>query len=95
MNLINKSELKYVYNWRPIPNDDSRISGAPDSTLFNKNEGYEVLYLINKFAEIHSINEKETLYKIEKLIRIVLPGNLRNQLHVLEWLEITFREGIQ
>jgi hypothetical protein len=87
MNLLNRSELKYAYNWRPIPDDDPRISGSPDKTLFTRKEGYEVLYIINVFADRYSLKEIETGHKIEELIQKELPGNFRCQLHVIEWLE--------
>jgi hypothetical protein len=32
--------------------DNPKISGVPDSTLFNRNEGYEVLYLINRMTQV-------------------------------------------
>ena len=87
MSLLYRMDLKYNYNWRPIPSEDPRISGTSDSTLFNRNEGFEVLYIINLFAEKHGIDQKETGFKIEKLIKEQLPLNLRNQNHVTEWLE--------
>lgn len=87
MNLLNRSELKYNYNWKPIPDDDPRLSGLPDKTLFNKKEGHEVLYLINSFAERYSLKKIETGQKIEELIQKELPGNFRCQIHVMEWLE--------
>jgi hypothetical protein len=87
MTLLNRSELKYTYNWKPIPENDPRFSGEPDTTLFNKKEGYEVLYLINVLVEKYSLEKIEAGPKIEELIREKLPGNLRNQLHVIQWLE--------
>jgi hypothetical protein len=87
MNLLSKADLNYFYNWRPIPDWDSRISGCTDTTLFDRNEGLEVLYLINTFSEKHGISHKVTGLQIEKLIKETLPVNLRNQIHVMEWLE--------
>ena len=54
MALMTKSDLEYDdYSWTAYGDDDPEVTGEPDSTLFNRNEGYEVLYLINKMAEIH------------------------------------------
>jgi hypothetical protein len=94
MSLLYKGDLKNHYNWRPIPNEDSRISGISDNTLFNRNEGFEVLYIINSFAEKYGIERKETGLQIEKLISEKLPSNLRNQIHVMEWLEKNVEEYI-
>ena len=69
MNLLVKSDLEYTYSWTAIDGDDPKISGIPDNTLFNRNEGYEDLYLINKFANIHSLNQKKSGKKIEKMIK--------------------------
>jgi hypothetical protein len=92
MSLLYRSDLHYFYNWRPIPVGDSRISGSYDTTLFDRNEGLEVLYLINTFADSHGIKQKETGLRIEKLIKETLPVNLRNQIHVMEWLEEYFMQ---
>ena len=87
MFLFSRSDLKFLYNWKPIPNDDPRISGTPGTTLFNRNEGFEMLYLINTFAEKHGILEKDICSQIEKSIKKELPLNLRSQIHVIEWLD--------
>jgi hypothetical protein len=92
MSLLFRVDLKYQYNWKPIPSDDSRISGISDTTLFDRNEGFEVLYLINSFADKHGIEQKETGVYIEKLIKEELPLILRNQIHVMEWLEKYMKE---
>ena len=95
MSLLFKIDLKYSYNWKPIPNEDSRISGISDTTLFDRNEGFEVLYVINSFAEKNGIERKETGLHIEKLIKENLPLNLRNQIHVMEWLEENMKEMVK
>lgn len=52
MALMNKGDLVYNdYSWAAYGKDDPKIAGEPDSTLFNRKEGYEVLYFINKIAE--------------------------------------------
>jgi len=95
MSLLNKIDLKYHYNWKPIPTEDSRISGISDTTLFDRNEGLEVLYLINAFADKHGITYKETGLIIERLIKETLPLNLRNQIHVMEWLNENMKEMVK
>jgi hypothetical protein len=94
MFLLNRSQLKYSYHWKPIPNSDPRVSGIPDTTLFNKNEGFEVLFLINKFAEKYSLDNLEYGYKIEDLIRIEVPSKYRSQIHVFGWLEENIKKII-
>ncbi|PLX08446.1 MAG: hypothetical protein C0596_06205 [Marinilabiliales bacterium] len=65
MALISKSDLYYkYYSWTASSGDDPKITGTPDSTLLNRNEGYEILYFINKFAELHSLKNKSSAIRI-------------------------------
>jgi hypothetical protein len=84
---IRKTNLRYSYNWRPIPEDDPRISGEPDSTLFNRNEGLEILYIINEYREKYGLSDLYQCEFLERTIKEVVPRNLRSQIHVFEWLE--------
>jgi hypothetical protein len=84
---INRDNLKYSYNWRPIPEDDPRISGEPDTTLFNKNEGLEILYILNKYRDKYGLADLPQFQNLERIIKEVVPGNCRSQIHVFEWLE--------
>lgn len=88
MGLLEKSDLlfKNEYSWNALKGDDPRITGEPDYTLFNRNEGYEVLYLINKLAEKHSLQKKTSGHKIENMIRLHLPAEIRKQENVMEWI---------
>lgn len=82
-----KTNLQYNhYSWTALPGDNPKISGVPDSTLFNRNEGYEVLYLINKIMDSQSWVNVATGQKIEKMIRTGLPGDVRGQKNVVEWI---------
>lgn len=62
------------YSWKAMLGDDPKISGVPDSTLFNRNEGYEVLYLIKKIMDSQSWVNVATGQKIEKMFKTGLPG---------------------
>ena len=57
MGLIQKSDLvfKNEYSWNALEGDDPRITGESDSTLFSRNEGCEVFYLIITFFKYHLI----------------------------------------
>lgn len=87
MTLINKSDLLYTYSWTAIGDDDPKKTGKPDSTLLSRNEGYEVLHFINRFAEKHSFKSKESALKTEKMIREYLPGDVRSHKNVTSWLQ--------
>lgn len=87
MALITKSDLYYKdYSWTTILGDNPKMTGQPDSTLLNRKEGYEILYFINKIAEIHDLKQLRSAIKIEKMIRNELPGNVRSQENIRKWI---------
>lgn len=75
------------YSWTAIKGDDPRISGKPDSTMFNRHEGYEVLYLINALVKEWNLSQKSSGQKMEKMIRLKLPANIRSQENVRIWIK--------
>lgn len=87
MDLLSKSDLKYKYSWTAYQDDDPKVTGSPDSTRFNRKEGYEVLYLINKFAAKHKLKQKVSGHKIEKMLHEALPGTIQGQENVMAWLK--------
>ncbi|WP_119790361.1 hypothetical protein [Flavobacterium anhuiense] len=88
MGIITKSDLYYNdYSWTAIKRDDPRVSGEPDSTLLSRKEGYEVLYFINKFSEIHNFKNKDSAIKVEKMIRNEVPSDIRSQSNIKIWIE--------
>ncbi|MGR2704613.1 hypothetical protein [Vibrio campbellii] len=86
MALIKKSDLQYNYSWTTIPGDSSRVTGKPDSTRFSRNEGYEVLYLINTLASEWNFKKVASALKIERLINDHLPSNIQSQEKVKQWI---------
>lgn len=87
MSSFGKSDLKYKYTWTTTGGDNPKLVGEPDSSLFNRNEGYEVLYLLNKFMEKHNLKQKSSFLKAERMINEDLPSNVRSQANVMKWLE--------
>lgn len=81
-----KSDLKLSYFWTTTPGD-SKLTGEPDSSLFNKHEGYEVLYLANHLSFVSTVEE---LHKFEDLIRNYLPSDIRSQINVKNWIIINW-----
>lgn len=93
MGLIQKSDLEYDdYSWTTYGDDDPEITGSPDSTLLNRKEGYEVLYLVNKFSEKHNFKNKASALKAEMMIHEYLPGEIRAQTKVMKWLQDNWDE---
>lgn len=86
MGLLQKGDLTHTYSWTAISPDDPKITGKPDSTFLNRNEGYEVLAFINSFAAINEFKQKVSGLKVERLIKKHLPGDTRSHANVTKWL---------
>ncbi|EGQ7789050.1 hypothetical protein QTU67_001442 [Vibrio cholerae] len=84
---FNKSDMKYNdYSWTVYGNDDPKVRGVPDSTLFSRKEGYEVLYMVNKVLDKKGLSSSLSGQKAEKMIHDHLPGTTRSQKNVFDWL---------
>jgi len=86
---INKEDLVFSdYRWNALPVDDPKITGKPDSTRFNRHEGYEMLYFINKMDELYKmIATKADAKKLEYMLHEELPSTIINQEDVQDWVE--------
>ena len=95
---IEQSELVFEkgYSWEAeYVGDDSRITGEPDKTLLNRQEGYEVLYFVNKYLKKKGLKRKDSAERIEKMIKDC-PGHLRSQENVYNWIAenwLTWKEN--
>lgn len=94
MSLLQKSDLAYKYSWTAINGDDPKVTGKPDSTFLNREEGYEVLPFINRFANEHDFKNKSSGLKVECLIKEFLPGNIRSHANVKKWLVDNWKKFI-
>ena len=86
MALLQRSDLAYQYKWTHEKQDNPHIVGFPDNKLLDRNEGYEVLPYINKFAEKYKLTTKALGRKVEIMIHDNLPGSIRGQAHIEQWL---------
>jgi hypothetical protein len=86
MPVITASGLNYTYPPGTTARDDPKLTGNPDHSLFNRHEKHEMLYLLNKFAEKHSLN-LASAQKAERMIHTGLPSDTRSQANVVAWLE--------
>jgi hypothetical protein len=88
MKYFTKSDLKNSYSWKAREEGDNpNITGHPDKDLLDRNEGYEVLYFINKCAKDNNwaANNKAPGHKLERMLRDV-PGHLRSHTNIYNWL---------
>jgi len=88
MILFSRRNLHYSdYTWSTYAPNDSHVNGKPDETSFNKEEGSEVVYLINKLMILWDYRFANTGNKMEKLIHDQLPADINKQMDVLVWVK--------
>jgi hypothetical protein len=77
MILFSRRNLHYSdYKWSNYLQHDPRVNGKPDDTIFNKEEGNEVVYLINKLMSLWDYR---------------LPPEISKQEEVQEWLKANLK----
>lgn len=86
MPLLTKSDLQFTYSWTAVSPDDPKYTGKPDSTELNRGEGYEVLEFINVFAARSNWKQKASGLKLERMIHLYLPSNVRSHAKIKEWV---------
>ena len=71
------------YKWNAqADHDNPYYTGGADHTQFNRTEGYEVLYFINRW-ENHDLT---TYQKVEKMIRYDVPSSIRTHKEIAAWI---------
>jgi hypothetical protein len=89
MTLFSKRNLHYAdYAWSAYPHNDPHINGKPDDTPFNRTEGNEVVYLVNRLMIQWDYRFANTGNKIEKLIHDKLPADILQQEEVQDWVKL-------
>lgn len=85
MILFSRRNLHYSdYKWTSYVQNDPRVNGRPDDTVFNKEEGNEMVYLINRLMIVWDYRFSNTGNKMEKLIR---PAEITKQEDIQAWLK--------
>lgn len=75
----------YHYNWSENAGDNSRLRGEPDHSLFNRSEGYEVLYIINNILIKKGLTSIGSGNKAERLLREKLASKNYTQIEVISF----------
>lgn len=83
---MKKSDLIYKYAWTAYGGDNPKITGEPDSTQLNRNEGYEILYFIKKCMEKWDLKQISSGKKIEEMIKNHVPSDIRKQSDIKSWI---------
>ena len=61
---IKSSDLKYEYSKKATGGDNPKFTGKPDSALFNREEEYEVIPMLNKVLEVD--------YTVEEAMKLII-----------------------
>ncbi len=86
MGVFTRNDLvKQTYTWSADKGDNPKLKGEPDSSLLNRSEGYEVLYMINKIMVSKGLSTVSSGQKIEKMIHAT-PSDQRSQVNVKNWI---------
>jgi len=94
MDTFGKNDLIYDYSWSDYNKDDPRVSGVPDSTPFNKNEGEEIVYLINYLSEHLAWSVEEFGAKVERLLHEHLPEDEISQKETIQWIKKNWKTQV-
>ncbi|MFN2104385.1 MAG: hypothetical protein ACK2UJ_05890, partial [Candidatus Promineifilaceae bacterium] len=74
-----------AYSWTAREGDDPKKRRA-DAIMFNRKEGYEVRLMIQKICNTFGFMSEEDVKRVEAVIANELPGNVRSQENVYNWL---------
>lgn len=77
------------YEWQAGDGDDSK-SIKHDAIMFNRKQGYEVIRMIQKVANHFGYESEADVKRIADVIATELPGNVRSQENVFNWLKEYF-----
>jgi hypothetical protein len=78
------------YSWTSTPGL-TPYNGQPSRRLFDRDNGDQVLFIINFFeAEINSLSLREA-QRIEDMIMNELPLSAKSEISVLNWLKESFK----
>lgn len=77
------------YIWQ---NDQHLYEGLPSRRIFDKDNGNQVLFLINHYASFDNTFARSQLQLIEDLLRAELPLEAKSEITVFKWM---MQQGIK
>lgn len=93
MALIKKGDLKHDYSWPSESPGDSPKEA--DSNLFDRENGKEVLSVINEYADRRNITDKKEALKIETELHNNLSKDITTQRGAMDWLDSIFAKDTE
>ena len=86
MSTFTRGDMQYSYRWTARPEDNPNFRRGSDYMNFNREEGYEVLYVINHFLDSKNLKSAASGQKAERLIHHKLPSRVFTHTELYEWL---------
>ena len=82
-----KNDLNFSdYKWNALPSDDPFINAPPETARFDRKNGNDVLYMINKYCELYKEKTIDCGHELENMIRNTVPTKMRNHKEVRLWI---------
>lgn len=94
MDTFEKFGLMHAYDWSQYEKDDPRIHGIPDTTEFNRKEGWQVLYIIRYLADHLAYGVESFGQKVETLIHDRLPLEIKTQQDTIQWIRANWKHEV-
>lgn len=90
---IKKSDLKYTdYSWTAVTGDDPTKT-VEDADRFSRNEGYEVIRLLNSLKGTGGVDLSiKTRQICEWMVREKLPSTIQGRAKVISWIVQNYPE---
>lgn len=90
---IKKSDLKYSdYSWTAVTGDDPTKT-VEDADRFSRNEGYEVMTLLNSLNGTGGVDLSiKTRQICEWMVREKLPSTIQGRAKVVSWIVKNYPE---
>ena len=92
---IKPSDLYYKYP-RDIPNrEQPKFSGKPDPLLFNRDDHYEVIPMLEAVMTQLGRDDERTLHLIEEILIRNMPGFITSREEVFDFLMGTAKDVLE
>ena len=75
------------YTFKP---KESVFKRMPNKEKFNRNNRYEMIFLINALQKLWGLSSLEDCEKIEYLIKTCMPESTNTQLEITDWLVLNW-----
>ncbi len=90
---MKKQDLIFTYQWTTFSGDEPNVSGYPDGTFFNRNEGFEMLFIIGCLLKSLNLKDNTDGQRMEFMLKKHLPKNILTQRNAKDWIETNWNKS--